>query len=368
MTSPGNKMNRKQTFYRNSLGCLRASKGLTCVCLLLTLLACSSIDEDLSDCGSDYELNYELRLVTNLTTELHTELQTELSTQTELSVAQALRTHLSSIFTDYAHDVDLSFYDTQDDSLRLHHDEHIMDANQASYTLYLPMRQYMHLAAANVVNNNIVSIEDDERCHTSTLIALKGDTVDSQTTGIFTARQPMEVLEGVNQTFNVHLYMANCATALLVDTVGSGIRDIQAFTTGFASSFQMADSLYAYESRPPVVRTNEVHAEIAGCQTFCSVNFPSRDNRGTRTVIETTTPFISNSSENSIWEFHVYATTAEGTITESRLYVNNPLRAGQFKIIKAKVLPDGSLEAKDQTVGVSVTLNWNRGGNYNPEL
>ena len=162
MTSSGNKMNRKQTFYRNSLGCLRASKGLTCICLLLTLLACSSIDEDLSDCGSDYELNYELRLVTNMTTEL----QTQLTTQTDVNIAQALRTHLQNIFTDFAHDVDLSFYDTQGDSLRLHHDEHIMDANQASYTLYLPMRQYMHLAAANVVNNNVdIFVKDPVKEH-----------------------------------------------------------------------------------------------------------------------------------------------------------------------------------------------------------
>ena len=365
MTSSGNKMNRKQTFYRNSLGCLRASKGLTCVCLLLTLLACSSIDEDLSDCGSDYELNYELRLVTNMTTEL----QTQLTTQTDVNIAQALRTHLQNIFTDFAHDVDLSFYDTQGDSLRLHHDEHIMDANQASYTLYLPMRQYMHLAAANVVNNNVVSIANDERCHTATLLSVQGDTIASHTTGIFTARQPMEVLEGVDQTFNVHLYMANCAATLVIDTIGSNLGALNVVSTGFATGFNMADSTFIYPSKSPIVVAEQIQTNTSdNGVAFCAVSFPSPEKPTTRTVIETTEPFISASSENSLWEFRVYATTAEGTITESRLYVNTPLRAGQLKIIKAKAKPDGSMGTNDQTVGVSVTLNWNNAGEYNPEL
>ena len=88
--------------------------------------SCSVIDDDLSVCGNDYELDYELRLVTNMTTEL----KTQLTTETELNLAQALRTHLTDIFTDFAHDVDLSFYDTQGDSLRLQHDEHIMDKGE----------------------------------------------------------------------------------------------------------------------------------------------------------------------------------------------------------------------------------------------
>ena len=109
--------------------------------LLLSVLwltvGCSTIDDDLSDCDTSYQLDYELRLVTNMTTEL----QTQLSMQTDIAISAVLKTHLSSIFTDFAHDVDLSFYDTKVDSTRLHHDEHIMDANQQSYTLYIPHDQ-----------------------------------------------------------------------------------------------------------------------------------------------------------------------------------------------------------------------------------
>ena len=122
---------------------------------VLLIVSCSAIDEDRDDCGEDsnnFELNYELRLVTNMTTEL----ETELTTSTDVNVASALRQYLSTIFTDFAHDIDLSFYDTQGDFARLQHDQHVMDANQASYTLNLPMRQYMHLAAANLVENIVV--------------------------------------------------------------------------------------------------------------------------------------------------------------------------------------------------------------------
>ena len=64
--------------------------------LLLCAIAqtsCSMVDDNLDNCGSDYQLNYELRLVTNMTTEL----ETQLTTQTEVAVANALRQHLCAL-------------------------------------------------------------------------------------------------------------------------------------------------------------------------------------------------------------------------------------------------------------------------------
>lgn len=345
------------------------ARQAACALLLSTaaLASCSVIDDDLSDCGSEAQLTYELRLVTNMTTEL----QTQLTTQTDLQLAAALRAHLSNIFTDYAHDVDLSFYGTHDDSLRLYHDQHLMNANQASYTFYLPMRQYMHLAVANIQGNAQATLANSNYCHTASVVSSStADTVPSHNTGIFTARLPMDVLGDRDQTFNVHLYMANCASSLVVDTVGSGIRAIQAYSTGFATAFSMADSTYTFTDRPPIVRTEHISDDsFAGAIAFCSVSFPSPEERSTRTIIETTEPFISTNQQNSLWEFHVYATTASGTTTRSVLYVNTPLRAGQLKIIKAKVSPDGTLDTDNATgVGVSVTLDWKPGGTYTPEL
>ena len=79
---------------------------------LWLMAGCSVIDDDLSNCPADeaqYQMEYELKLVTNMTTEL----QTQLTTITEISVANALKTHLENIFSDFAHDVNLSFYDTE---------------------------------------------------------------------------------------------------------------------------------------------------------------------------------------------------------------------------------------------------------------
>ena len=208
-------------------GC--GKRHIKTVLLLLTAwltAGCSSyIDDDLSDCPpgpnpptppieQDYELNYELRLVTNITTEINTQLDTE----TEAYVADALRSHLSTIFTDYARDVDLSFYDTENNQGRLSHDQHEMNASERSYTLYLPIREYMHLAVANLKGNKVAGLSGDDRCPTSQLVLMseKQDTIDSHCTGLFTARQPMKVLENVDQTFHVKLYMANCAAALVM--------------------------------------------------------------------------------------------------------------------------------------------------------
>ena len=328
------------------------------------------IDEDQSDCGVQAEVDYELQLVTNMTTEI----QTQLSAQADIQLASALRAHLSEIFSDYAHDVDLSFYDTVDDSVRLQHDRHIMDANQASYTLNLPMHQYMHLAVANIVENELVGMVNDEHCHPSKLQQIARDTIDSHDTGIFTARLPMNVLEGVNQTFDVHLFMANCAAMLVLDPQGFDTSKIKVYSTGFATGFSICDSAYVFPKQSPIVRTTALAMKDDGGDVgFCSVTFPSPEPEEealgrTRTVIETEEPFIAEPGEKSLWEFRVYIPNADGKITESLLRIREPLRAGQLKIIKGRVRQDGSVESDSPTVGVSINLDWKQAGNYNPQL
>lgn len=336
--------------------------------IAIAFSGCSMIDEDQSDCGKQAEIDYELQLVTNMSTEL----ETVLNTETDFGISQVLRDYLGNIFTDYAHDVDLSFYDTQGDSLRLQHDQHIMDANQASYTLNLPMRKYMHLAVANVMRDNTVSLESDDLCHWSKLQQSASDTVSSHTTGFFTARQPMEVLEGVDQSFNVRLFMANCAAALVLDPKGHDISGIKVYTTGFATGFNICDSAYTFPSKSPVVRTVPL-ADKGGKMAFCSVNFPSREPRNTRTIIETTEPFISQEGEESLWEVRVYVpntspTRAETTTTETVLSLRTPLRGGELKVITGYVGDDGAIRTFTPGVGVSITLDWKPGSEYHSEL
>lgn len=318
---------------------------------------CSSIDDDLSDCDNNFKVDYQLRLVTNMTTEL----KTQLTTITELSVANALMVHLKDIFTDFAHDVDLSFYDTEGTLDRLQHDQHIMDANQSSYTLTLPMRKYMHLAIANIKNNDVVSLTKDEYSPSSMLQQAKGQVTDGleilppHTTGLFTARQPMEVLSGVDQTFNVHLYMANSAVALVLDTKEQPYADLKVYATGFAEAFYIRDSTYVFTNTSPLVKAEPVATE-SKLLCFCSVNFPSRDDiPATKSRAE---------KEPAFWQFKVYLTKTDGTVTETILDINEPLQAGNLKIIKGELDDDGAVKPYNSTVGVSVTLNWNSGGDY----
>lgn len=318
-------------------------------CLLLC--SCSLIDEDLSKCGRENEINYQLRLLTNI----QSELETELTTPEERKVAEALRARLKNIFTETAHDVDLSFYNTTD-LLRAKHETHIMDASQASYTLYLPVREYMHLAVANIVDAANVKLIDDDTTPTSRLLQTDGDTIDSHTTGLFTARLPIEVRADEDRTFDVKLYMANAAAALVIDTTGvSGIQDIKIYSSGFARSFAVCDSVYAYTDKAPVVRSADV--PIDGSRYVCryTVNFPSYQ-----------TPVARATRE--YWRFMAYITLPDGTVTENIISIQSPLLPEHLRVVKMKLKNDGGLEAVTGDVGVSVTLDWKQGGTFEPEL
>ena len=364
---------------RNRLG--SAAQHCLQVLLLsyfLLLSSCSMIDEDQSDCGQEARMDYELQLVTNMTTEV----ETQLSAQGDMALAATLKNFLSSIFTDFAHDISLSFYDTQGDSVRLYYDEHIMNDSEHSYTLYIPRQKYMHLAVANIKDDPVVSLENSENCHDAVLRQIDGDTINSHNTGIFTARLPMEMIEGIDQTFYVKLYMANCAAMLVVDPQGHDISGMQVFSTGFATAFHIADSVYEFKTPAPIIRTKRMEPDENGHVGFISVNFPSREpsetppqpplpeeaRNNTRTVIETTEPFIAQPGDEALWEFRVYLPQPDGTITESIIGVKEPLRAGQLKIIKARIGNHGAIESEEKSVAVSVSLDWQPGNTYTPDL
>lgn len=325
------------------------------------------MDEDTRDCNT---IDYELTLVTNVSTEISTELETSLSTELEMSAALALREHLKGIFTDFAHDVDLSFYDVVGDSLRLHHEEHIMDANQSSYSLNIPVRSYMHTALANLLDNPQVTVAGDDFCHRARLKQPDRDTLDSHTTGLYTARLPMDIQDGVDQNFSVHLYMANAATAVVVDTAGCRLRDLRLFTTGFASGFSVCDSIYHFEQKPPLFRMEQLPLpQEEGC-CFTSIHFPSRNPAdASKSVIDSQDPFVSEDARDPLWYLQVYATLADGSVTRTVLGVTKPLLAGQLEILKLKVIPGGEAQpVSGSLAGVAVTLDWGPGMEHEVDL
>lgn len=313
---------------------------------LLALAGCSLVDQDLTACESEYQLAYELQLVTNITTEL----ETELSLDTEAAVATALKGYLNNIFTDRAHDVDLSFYAVDGEKNRLHHEHHIMDASQTSYTLRIPVNRYLHLGLANLENNRSLALVNDQTSTGSRLQQEIADTLKPHREGVFTARTHMEVQEGKDQSFKVNLYMSNCATSLVLDTLGSRVKDIRVYAAGFATAFDVADSVYRFQ-HTPVIEADEVEVDNPGSELcFATVNFPSR-----------TPETKAGEEEVTYWEYHVYSTLPDGSITETRLSVRRPLLPAQLEILKAKVYGNGALEPGDQTVGVEVNIDWRPG-------
>ena len=367
---------------------------------LLLFVSCEQIDDDLSDCDEEFEVNYELKLVTNLTTEI----ETELNLLKDQEVADALSEYLDGIFTDHAHDVDLSFYDTQADSLRLHHERHTMDDNQRSYTLHLPVNDYMHLAAANLQHNSLVGLNNDRLCHQSELLQMPLDTITCHETGLFTARTYMNVVGNADQTFFVKLYMANAAAALVVDTTGVKVSHVRSYSRGFATAFQMADSVYNYVENPPYVRAEGlVLSDTEKQMAFCTVNFPSRNPRGwwmrekevaagwhtdtgyrlpdaggvkapvsggnTVTRVEGEIIREGDMDEgDALWEYVIFVTLEDGSITKTSLTVSEPLLAGELKIIKGRMDGRGVVHPTDMNVGMSVTLDWEKGMEYEEEL
>lgn len=313
---------------------------------LLALTGCKLVDEDLAVCETEYQLNFELQLETSITTEV----ETELSLDTEVAVAAALETYLGNVFTDRAHDVDLSFYAVDGEKDRLHHEHHIMDATETSYTLHIPVNQYLHLGLANLEDNPSLALVNEQTSSGCRLQQEMADTLRPHRHGVFSARELMDVQEGEDQSFKVNLYMSNCATSLVLDTLGSSVKDISVYATGFATAFDVADSVYRFQ-HSPVMKADKVEVADPGSEVcFATVNFPSR------------VPEVkSEDSGETYWEYHVYCTLPGGSITETILSIKHPLLPSNLKILKAKVYGNGALEPGDITVGVDVSIDWRPG-------
>lgn len=331
----------------------------------LSLEGCSLIDEDLTDCGTDFQLDYQLRLVTNITTEL----ETELGLESDVEMNGILKEYFKDIFTDYARDVDLSFYDNEPPMARLDHIQDEMNGSESNYTLYLPVRKYRHTAVANILNNDSVTLEGDEECATGHLVQKESSgEVPPHATGLFTARKDIDVLSGQDQRFDVRLYMANAATALVVDwKEASTVKDISVTVSGFASGFNISDSTYVFSAKDAVMGTRKLETDSKDKCCYISVHFPSHPVPATKITIDDGDA-ATGVSDTPLWRWTVHALMQDGTITESVIEMYNPLPAGHLKILNAKVQDTGVITTADPTVGVSVTLDWHAGGEYNSDL
>ena len=328
--------------------------GLAAVTLLgaLAQTSCNSIDDDLSDCGIEATVTYEMRLITNM----ETELATELGEPADAPVQQALRTRLSPIFNERAHDLDLSFYNADDVPALplLHHEQHIVDAKQATYNIYLPLHRYQNLALANTEGNAQVTIATSTDGTTAALVTAATATAPQppHATGLFTARLPMDLSQAEGpHTYHAYLYMANCSAALVVDTTGVSPKAITVAVSGLADRFLTNDSPYSSENRI-VASAPEVQAPTGHQACYCAVAFPSRD-------------FATRAADNAtVWTVIADVDMPDGSTTHNVINVYQPLKAACLKIIKVRMQDDGSFQPVTTEVGVSTSLNWRKGGEY----
>ena len=356
----------------------------------LGLLApgCRLIDEDRSDCPEDLTIIYTLKLITNL----ETECDDKLGSVKDRPLREALEDYLKDIFVDLAHDVDLSFYDIEEPGVRAVHRAEIMDAGQATYEITLPARDYMHLGIANMAGERSVSLTGDVYSGTSTLLQNIANHVPSHNTGLFTAREAMKVLQGVDQTFEVNLYMANDAGALIVHRDSCKVQKMWMEVEGLGDRFLVRDSVYKYshavidadyidaqpwvdkykESAKPATKAGQFASDYDTWTVtpgiLCGVGFSSRD-AGKATM-------RTSSGDEVLWVVHLYVTLENGSTTRSTIYVGEPLPAGHLKIIRGWLKGDGSFVpgppvpggGDDMVVGVSVTLDWQEGPTFEPVL
>ena len=335
------------------------------LCGAALLTGCSLVDEDLSDCGADFRIDYQLRLVTNITTEL----ESELGQESVSPVKELLKDYFKIIFTDYAKNVDLSFYDAQEETMpRLAHMREWMNGSESSYTLYLPVHKYRHTAVANVQDVSRVVLADDEVYPAGRLVQKETEGVlQPHDIGVFTARKDIDVMAGADQHFEVPLYMANAATALVLDIADvTRIKDLSVTVSGFATEFLISDSTYVFPEKPAVWSTVCLE-DGSGKKCYVSVHFPSRPVPGSKVVIDDGGG-VTGLSPDPLWHWTVHATLTDDSVTESVIHMYNPLAAGHLKVLAATVQDTGIVTTTDPLVGVSVTLDWHYGGEYPIDL
>ena len=316
----------------------------------LAVIAAGCIDEDLSDCGMEFSINYSLRLTTNM----HAEIEEELKSLHHKTLGERLKKELNNVFNNHAHDIMLSFF--RQDSTLHHYEYDEPNHSSASYTIYLPIEDYIHTAVANEGEETAVTMSGSDDARTHSLIHTTTDTLESHTTGIYTARQEISVA-GVSATFDVPLYMQNCATALVIDPKSVPVKSIRAVVSGMANGFHLQDSLYTYRSES-VLRMKELTDTDSPLHCLYGVGFPTRNQ------------IVSTRSDDKpyIWRMHVYVTLTGGKTTANTLYMTTPLKAGSLDVVKATLNDEGVTIPDDPKVGVSIELNWKPGGEYDQEI
>lgn len=319
--------------------------------VILTILytSCSLIDDDLSVCGVDCYVTYDVRMQVNV----EAVIEAELATVDDAGAAAALSKWAEPVFSGFAHDLNMLFYD-QDQDILQHSMQKIVDSTSASYTVYVPRGNYYHVAMVNSADNVNISVEDTAHVSYISLIQHAQDTLPSYNTTIYTGRTPILLTDSSEQSHHVNLYMATCAVALIVEP-DAQVQDMQVLVSGIASGFRIQDSVYTY-TRPALIRMDKISEQCYAAVTLPSPDAPSGSAPARR---------HAQDAAPELWQIRAYTTLSDGSVTETLIDMHSPLAAGTLQLIRVRQAEDGSLQPMQNIdASVNVTLDWNDGGSH----
>ena len=332
-------------------------RGALCLTAAAALSAC--IDEDLSRCGKDYALTYRFLLQTSLDETL----AQELTTPAEQQLAAPLRTALSGLFSEQAQDLTLHFYHPSTGE-RLYYEEHLVGSRETGFTLYLPEQDYSHVALANVGAEPAARTVGADRLETLAWeMEAESDTVPSLTQSLFCGWQYISVGSG-QTSFFMPLYMQDCAAVWVIDPRTAPVASYEAYIGGTASGFLCADSVFTYS---PAQRVRTLQAAGGGLTAVYAGCLPSPDSPAAASAASAGRSGYSE-ADGAYWTTWLYVRLASGEVTRNELYVRSPLRAGELKVLKVSLNDRGEAVADEREVGVSVTLDWKPGGDFDVEM
>ena len=332
----------------------RYFKALTAaLLLLLTLQSCSLIDDDLSDCESTYSLNYELKMVSNINLQLSEQLQVNTGSLT----LATLNNYFSRIIQPTTSEVRLGFYPTDGDAPVYYSRQ--TQGQRSAFAISIPADDYRHVAVIGQEDPSIF-LRDTTQAATVRLTQLLNDTVDSHNHAILAGTLDMNVMGNTDQSWEVDLYPADASVAVVMKKNPKVLRT-RVFLADLATSFTPNDSTWHWEHNS-LVRTDAVDITGTDSVAYCGVAFPSR-----MEAPGTIDPDVA-AAKGAVWRVVILSELPNGTTTRSVLYMAKPLKAGDIRVIRIRVNDDGGVSTSDSNVGASVTLDWKKGGEYNPEI
>lgn len=170
-----------------------------------------------------------------------------------------------------------------------------------------------------------------------------------------------ETMQGLSATFAVQLPGGDLRCE------GESQRPLYRGTTLMPRQ-QSRDTLELFPVEAQVAIAAKVDPSITNVQVVVGEDsldyLPSASTTDYRTFAGSTVPADGSKS----WQITIYATTASGSVTRTVLTVQQPLVVGDIRVLQVTIGDNGAANTSNIGVGASVTLDWKRGGQYDPTI